>query len=153
MATTQYGFLVGADTPPINKPMQIGPWRVNNIAVSQANAILQAFGVDAEAPAAYPLPSDALLLGLIARGTQGAVTAGSITFTFFNNFSALAATVVCNSSNAIGGTGGLSTYISMLSTPLLISGARTIQIKATTDGSYAPVTNDWCVWPIVRWVS
>lgn len=146
--TTSGGAGVTVDGNATKSRSTYGPWTMVNLAASQTN-------INLDIPTSAILPTAAARIKMPFAGRIKAIsvsgsaarTAGTATFTVFKNN----ATVSGAPSLVIDGTNTQRHQVST-GTATFVAGDD-LQVVATTDGSWSPVSTEYVVMIVVEWTS
>lgn len=147
---------VGAETPwtgPVPETEnarldQVGPFRQDNPAASQANT-LQTFGaVDAVAPTGFPAGRAGTIVGIVARSNAD-LTAGIATFR-----PALDGVVAGGATTEFAALSDLvQTQVGTFATPVAFTAGQLLGVMLSTNAGYLPVTADMSSYLLVKWAA
>lgn len=120
---------------------QVGPFRQDNVAVSQTNVDLELAAVGG--PVEFVAGQGGKVVGLVARSNAD-LTAGTATFR-----ATLAGTEAGDATAILSDT--VQQIVVSFDTPVAFSAGDALGVSITTDGSFAPITADVQAYLLVRW--
>lgn len=120
-------------------------WGIVNLAASVTNlqlVIPVAGGAQVATGSRVQMPNGGIITGIIVSG-NAACTAGSATFTIFNNGSATAATGVINP------TAGTNQFIATSGGTAVFVAGNILDVRVTTTSTWLPTTAEWTAFIVV----
>jgi len=121
---------------------QVGPFRVDALAASQAGVAEKLAATDANAPTGWRAGRGGHVIGIV-WDLSTAVTAGTATVQ-----ATLNGTGTGDTANLASATSG----VQYLSTPMAFAAGDAVGVKHTTNGAFTPTPNVR-VWLLVRWTA